>query len=415
VTTERHYSLRGSTGILFIAQLIGNAGLFVAVLIVARALGPEGRGVTAFVLVTAQVAAAVASFGLPQASMVLVAQRTQAGALLSNLVAFVAAAAAAVALLTCIALLVAADVRPPSVGPTEIGILGAACVANALFRAGEDFLLGCGRLLARGMVVALWSWLYVVVLLILSLRGMLDVPAVAASWAICQAVAACLLIGASWRAVGITPVDLELLKRSLHFGGRLWPGNLASFLNFRVDQVLMGFIASQVTLGIYAVAVNASEPLLYLSSAVAGALVPVVARSSPNERHPRTLRAFRSLLIPTAASVVAAAVLGPFLVPLVFGPSFAASVGPFLLLLPGTVGYLASRVFSSALLGSSAPGLSALAATTSLLVGIALDVALIPVFGAEGAAAAASAAFIAGGTVAMIAYSRHIGTGVTSH
>ncbi|MGH3116362.1 MAG: hypothetical protein ACRDQ2_04495, partial [Gaiellales bacterium] len=158
MTTERRYSLRGGAGILFGSQLIGNAGLFVSVLIVARALGPEGRGITAFVLVTAQVVAAVASFGLPQASMVLVAQRTQVGALLSNLVAFVGAAATAAALLTGVALLIGADVRPPSVGQTEIGILGAACVANALFRAGEDFLLGCGRLLARGAVVALWPW-----------------------------------------------------------------------------------------------------------------------------------------------------------------------------------------------------------------------------------------------------------------
>lgn len=413
MTTERDYSLRGSAGILLVGQLIGNAGLFVSVLIVARALGPEGRGVTAFVLVTAQVAAAVAGFGLSQASMVLVAQRDHADALLSNLVVFVVVAAAIVALVTCAALLIAADVRPRSVGTSEIFILGLACVANGLFRAGEDFLLGCGRLLTRGIVVALWSWLYVIVLVALSLGHTLDVAAVLASWAVCQAIAGCLLIGASWRAVGVAPLDFSLLMRSLRFGGRLWPGNLASFLNFRVDQVLMGFISTQATLGIYAVAVNASEPLLYLSSAVASALTPVVARSRPDERDNRTQRAFRSLLIPTAASIVAAGTIGPFLVPLVFGPAFAGSVGPFLLLLPGTVGYLASRVFSSALLGSSAPGLSAIAATTSLIVGIALDLALIPVFGAEGAAAAASAAFIAGGAVAIVVYRQHMGLFVT--
>ena len=41
-------------------------------------------------------------------------------------------------------------------------------------------------------------------------------------------------------------------------------GSLSRFLNFRVDQILMGFLASEAALGIYAVAVNASEVLLYL-------------------------------------------------------------------------------------------------------------------------------------------------------
>ena len=40
----------------------------------------------------------------------------------------------------------------------------------------------------------------------------------------------------------------------------------------------------------------------------------------------------------------------------------------------------------------------------SLVVGFALDLALIPHFGATGAAAAASAAFIAGGVTALAVY-----------
>jgi Na+-driven multidrug efflux pump len=74
--------------------------------------------------------------------------------------------------------------------------------------------------------------------------------------------------------------------------------------------------------------------------------------------------------------------------------------------LPGTFGFAASALFSNALVGSSSPGLSSLGPMVSLLVGFALDLTLIPPFGATGAAAAASVAFLVGGTAALLTYRR---------
>jgi O-antigen/teichoic acid export membrane protein len=60
-------------------------------------------------------------------------------------------------------------------------------------------------------------------------------------------------------------------------------------------------------------------------------------------------------------------------------------------------------VFSNTLMASS-PGRSSLGPAVSLGVGLALDVVLIPRFGASGAAVAASAAFLAGGLASLLAY-----------
>jgi O-antigen/teichoic acid export membrane protein len=135
-------------------------------------------------------------------------------------------------------------------------------------------------------------------------------------------------------------------------------------------------------------------------------LLPLIARTEPARRGEETLRAFRSVVFVTAAGVAAAALLGPVILPAVFGDPFQESVGPFLWLLPGTFGFAASAVFSNALVGSSSPGLSSLGPMVSLVVGIGLDLALIPPFGATGAAAAASAAFLAGGATALVTYRR---------
>jgi O-antigen/teichoic acid export membrane protein len=99
-----------------------------------------------------------------------------------------------------------------------------------------------------------------------------------------------------------------------------------------------------------------------------------------------------------------AAALGPVLLPLVFGDAYRGAVAPFLWLLPSAIGFVASAVFSNALLASGAPALSSLGPVVALTVGVTLDLLLIPRLGASGAAIAASAALLCGGTAAAVAY-----------
>ena len=52
------------------------------------------------------------------------------------------------------------------------------------------------------------------------------------------------------------------------------------------------------------------------------------------------------------------ALVAPLAIPVVFGDDYSGATGPLLLLLPGALGYGAMRMFSNALVASSAPGLS---------------------------------------------------------
>ena len=188
---------------------------------------------------------------------------------------------------------------------------------------------------------------------------------------------------------------------------RAWIGTLADSLGFRIDQILLVIIASETALGFYVVAVNLSEILLYFPGAVSTALLPLAARSAAAPRLAQTLKAFRSAAYVTLATSLLSAALGPPLIPLVFGASFTASVTPFLLLLPGLIGFTAMIVFSNALIASSLPSpLVDWPHVACFFVGLALDLALIPFFGASGAAAAASAAYLAPEACRALALSR---------
>jgi O-antigen/teichoic acid export membrane protein len=391
---------------LFWAKIGGNGGYFVAVLILARGLGPSGRGTVAFITVTALVVAHMAGLGVGEATTVLSARnQARRPALLANAVTYFLCSGFVAATLAFLALSLS-GIEPAGVGTPELLIIGLGIVACSAGEAGYSFLLGTERLRQLAFVTGCASWVYAGVVLVLWAGPGLTVGRAALGWVGTEALRSIVLATLSRRGTILGLPSRRLLAEEIGFGLRLWVGSLARFLNFRTDQILMGFIATEAALGFYAVAVNVSEVLLYLPSSAATALLPVIARTEPVRRGEETLRAFRSVVFVTAAGVAGAALLGPVVLPIVFGDAFDESVIPFLWLLPGTFGYAASAVFSNALVGSSSPGLSSLGPLVSLTVGFALDLLLIPHYAATGAAAAASAAFLVGGATALVTYRR---------
>src|SRR3954468_21706935 len=87
-TGDHAPSVRGPV-FLFWAQIVGNSGLFVGMLLVTRALGPSGRGTVAFLTVTALITAWIARLGVTKATVVFAARRPRdRPVLLSNSLSF---------------------------------------------------------------------------------------------------------------------------------------------------------------------------------------------------------------------------------------------------------------------------------------------------------------------------------------
>jgi O-antigen/teichoic acid export membrane protein len=392
---------------LFWAQVLGNAGLFVGLLLIARALGPTGRGTVAFITTASILMARLTRLGIGEATVVFAARRSSARpTLLANILAFGSTAGFVGAALVCGTLLLVPSLKPPGIGGPELTAIALSVMAATLADAGYKFALACSRFRLHALVTITTSWIYAVLILVVWAAVGLTAARAAFAWAAVHGLRALVLFSASTLSVGLRRPSLRLFRDSLRFGLRAWVGTLADDLNFRVDQIIVALIASEAALGIYAVAVNAYEVLLYLPGAAATALLPLIAGSPRPLQAERTLHAFRSVALVTSASVVVAAFLGPLLLPIAFGSDFEDSVVPFLLLLPGVLGALLLAIFTNALVASSAPGRSSLGPLASLFVGLALDFALIPRFGASGAAAAATAAFFSGGVTAVFVYRR---------
>ena len=279
---------RGSA-LLFWAQLAGNSGLFVALVLITRALGPSGRGTIAFITVAAILLARIARLGVSEATTVFTAQRPAARpALLTNLVLSAGTCTAIGASLVCGALAaLPASVRPSGIGTEELVLLGLGALASAFADAGYTFLLGCSRFRLHALTTAVTAWLYVALVVVVEGTVGLTIASAALAWIAVQGLKGLFMLAVSARDVGLGAPDGALFGEAIRFGVRAWFGTLSDALNDRLDQIIVAFIASQAVLGFYAVAVNSSEILLYLPGAAATAVLPVAAASRPGRKSRR--------------------------------------------------------------------------------------------------------------------------------
>jgi O-antigen/teichoic acid export membrane protein len=402
-------SVSQGSALLVAARIAGNAGFFVAVLVITRALSESGRGQFAFATTAAQVLALLAGVGITQATVVFVAQLTESrGQLLTNVLLFTAGSALVTSVVFGGALMLTGQASPRGLGGLGLPLLVTGATASAVASAGAAFLSGVRRWRAQALASAAAPWLYALLLVAVSTQTALTVRLAFLLWDVYYIVWAAALVVTAIRLQRLGRPSIALLRRSLGFGVRAWAGSLSQLLNYRADQLLMGFLTTQAALAVYVVAVNASEVLLILPGAASTALLPVLARSRDGNRSERTLRLFRILTLLTLAGMICFAAAGPVLIPAVFGTRYQASVTPFLWLVAGTLGFVATAAFTPALFAISAPGIASIAQVASLTVDIVLDIVLIPRLGPTGAAIGSTAAFYTAGLVALGAYRRRV-------
>jgi O-antigen/teichoic acid export membrane protein len=206
---------------------------------------------------------------------------------------------------------------------------------------------------------------------------------------------------------GALPVSFSLSRTIAAYGTRAQVGGVLSLLNLRLDFLILGALAGPAVLGTYAIASKFAELLKILPMALTYILYP---RYSNQTRS--TAAANARALLPKAAAIVALAaiplwVAATFLLPIVYGPSFQSAVEPAHILLLGLAAEGVAGVITAFLYGIGRPGLNSIAMGSGVVVTVALDLLLIPRFGAVGAAVASSAAYVSS-TMALVLLFRHL-------
>ncbi len=404
-------SVNRSAAETFVSKIGAALLLYVTSVLVGRFLGPDGRGLLGVIQVGAEIAVAAAALGTPFAVAYYGSRRPRhLPALLGNGLVFSAVLGivfVAAALLLAGPLAAALD-QPddPALWALAALLVPAAMLhhwlAN-LLRARQDFRR-YNRLLLGTQAGTL--------VLTLVLLGVLDLGVGAAVLTLIGG--RMVLVLGSLRSVARDGVAVSgrLFRASVRYGTKLQVGHLVGMANARLDVLLVAAFAGTSATGSYYVAQTLADAVLVLPLSLGAVLLPSIAagRGTDTVTHP-ALRLCGTICL---VQIGVSALLGPPLIRWGYGSDFAPAVVPFLILLPGLWFVAFATVLSETLRGRNRPGTASVLGAIAFALILALDLALIPPYGAVGAAVASAVGYTVYGVLSLLYVARLDGVSVFS-
>lgn len=196
------------------------------------------------------------------------------------------------------------------------------------------------------------------------------------------------------RSAPVVPLPVQELLR---FGLSAMVFSVLNMALCSLDVILVRHLAGGAQAGLYAAAVQWSQFVWFIPIAVEGVMLQSTARLWAEQRvgdvSSLVSRLLRYVMLGTAFLLVIVFALGDQIVTLYFGPQFAEAALALRLLVPGAFCYAMARVLWPVIQagGDGAHLIRVMGAT--VLVDVGLCWALVPRWGAAGAALATSASF----------------------
>jgi O-antigen/teichoic acid export membrane protein len=413
--TRRGDAFSGGVAVLFGTYVFGAGIGIINGILLARLLGPAGKGDYYILVLVPATAMVLLQLGLPQAFNFYAARGQTIGIGTKALVLTAGLTMAAILGFTFLLPLL----REAMLHDIPLEQVAFACLVFPLALY-ASFTTGIvmGRRAVRwyaGVKIAYpiaWTVLLVVVL------GGLG-PSVGGAIAV-------FLIGNAIQAVGfalgaarvtrtVTHADLVTYRDLVGYGLRFYPASLSGFFEYRADAFLIAFLIADASaeLGYYSMAVGLAEMIFFLPRAVSSLFFPHVAGTSREDSDRQVALVARVTLL---VSAVGAALLVPaaaLMISIVL-PAFSPSMVPLLVLLPGVVALSGANVVGSYLRGIGRPGVPSVVSLVALAANIVANLILIPLFGIVGAAAASFASYTFSSFALSVIAAHFTGTSVTA-
>jgi O-antigen/teichoic acid export membrane protein len=241
---------------------------------------------------------------------------------------------------------------------------------------------------------------------VLAIAGLLSVGGAITAWIVGQALGVALLVGAVVRRYGFGRPDLHVARRAIAFGAKVHPSRFLTVGNYRADQWFVGSMAGSRELGIYSVAVAWAEALYYLPGVLVLVQRPDLVRASRDEAAGIAARVFRVAIVLAALLAVCLLIAAPFLCATIFGSEFGDATEMLRVLAFAAFGIVAVELLSGALIAQRKPLRATAAVGVAFVFTVVLGLLLIPSEGGLGAALSRTIAYSVGGVAAALIFTR---------
>lgn len=380
--TRRVEERRGRPATLSLATSAAIQGLNALTgILLARCLGPAGRGELAAVLLWPGILAAVGSLGVAEAA-------TYETATESSPVTAVVGSSLGLAAAQSLALL--------AVGVVIGRVVHGAAHDGDVLRATDLFLafipLNLVTVYAMGVLGGRQRFLdyqalrvsVIAVtaagLVLLAANRALTVRSAVVTYLIANGITAAAALLALRRQGALSFAwHSDTVRRLLAFGLRSHTTNVALLLNERLDQLVISVFLAPAKLGLYVIAVTVTSATTLIGTATAMVVLPVVASlEDPAGRVDAATRYVRRVLLGACCVALPMLAFTPWLIRLVFGEPFIGAVTVTRVLLVASVFLSCNRVIGAVLKAVGRPLDAGVAECLSLAVTAAGLMLLLP-------------------------------------
>lgn len=358
----------------------------IASLIIARALGPSGRGEYVYPAFVVGLLAVAGHLSYDFVNIHL-SSTSAANERILALTAFAISGFAGLATVGVLAILWVAV--PAIFADIRVGLVIAAATALPFLvqqYALTSVLVVSSRMRAVNIATAASAAVQVTTVVVLAATGTLTPFSVLVVATVATVTCWAMLLSALRPPLGLPP--RHLVRRALRYSARIHVGAVITILMWRGDVFFVKGYLGVREVGLYTLAVFLAEFLLVLVEATSVAATPRQINSDAPESLSASVHrlAMSALVLGSLALMMSS----PVLVLVVYGSDFADALVPLLLLLPGLVLFGSSRPIAIYLLRLENPWRMTTAATAALAVNVVGNLLVIQRFGLNGVAVVAS-------------------------
>jgi O-antigen/teichoic acid export membrane protein len=361
---------------------------FLTIVMTARYLGAEGRGIISLFVLNLTIIFMIGSFiGGP--GLVYLTPRHDASKLLNASYLWTIFSSVAVSLLLYVFNLVQHDLL------THLILLS---IIQSVVRIQTFYLLAKGRIKAYNFISVIYpAALFILLIYFFTIEKSADIT----EYFIAFYVGSCITMLASSVLVykHLSPAfsfDMkDIFSHAFRLGFIIQCANILQLLNYRFSFFLLDHYYGKHTVGIYSTAGSIAESVLIIANSFAVIQYSQIANSkNDGENTKLTVQISKVVLLLTFASTVLLLLLPQEIFTLIFGSEFKELKNLFPYFAPGILMFIFSITISHYYSGSGNPKMGLISSAAGFVVTLIAGLTLVPQYNLKGAALTATLSYI---------------------
>ncbi|MBA3867841.1 MAG: oligosaccharide flippase family protein [Anaerolineae bacterium] len=208
-------------------------------------------------------------------------------------------------------------------------------------------------------------------------------------------------------------IDPTYLKQMMNYGLKSQLNVISIYLLLRVDVLLINLLGGgAASVGIYSIAVLFADRVWLVSGFTSRIILPRIAASESADanRTELTLMITRYTFWFSLVIAIGLALLGEWVIVLIYGEPFRPAIHALLGILPGVILFNFGVMLGSDIAGRGRPDITATQAGIAFIINLVVNLILIPKYDYVGAALASTLAYAYYGIAHIYIFSRMNGT-----